>query len=357
MPSPYQRQLFSAIQAAGRLDIQVRYLTQSAPDRNWASEPLSPYEKLLSGATLRWLGPSAHWNPEIIDVLKSELYELFVLSDYSAPTTQFAMRWLTWHKKKWVFWGEIPGYLNRGRLGSALRRQLQQPIAKGAIAIAAMGSHAVEAYRHRFTSIPVFNIPYFCDLAPFKNAALKRYKCEKATIDILYSGQLIRRKGVDVLIHAFIRICEEIPNVRLQLLGAGPCVNYLMRMIPFQFRDRVNFLGFEQPDSVPKLFASADIFVLPSRHDGWGVVVNEALGAGLPIIVSDRVGARDLVQSEVNGLIVPAGDVDGLAAALLRLAGCPSLRRSFAMSSAARANQWGLDEGVTRWQELADQIL
>ena len=77
------------------------------------------------------------------------------------------------------------------------------------------------------------------------------------------------------------------------------------------------------------IFAAADAFVLPSRHDGWGVVVNEALGAGLPIIVSDRVGARDLVQHGGNGFITSVGDIDGLAGALLKLAQSEELRKSY----------------------------
>ena len=99
------------------------------------------------------------------------------------------------------------------------------------------------------------------------------------------------------------------------------------------------------------------MFVLPSRHDGWGVVVNEAIGAGLPIIVSDRVGARDLVENGVNGFITIAGNVDSLASALFKLARSHALRESFGRSSANRAAQWDVDEGVRRWVELSDQVL
>ena len=97
--------------------------------------------------------------------------------------------------------------------------------------------------------------------------------------------------------------------------------------------------------------------MLPSRHDGWGVVINEALGAGLPIIVSDRVGARDLVDDGRNGLITCAGDVEELADALLQLGQSHEMRRSFAAASAERAAQWDLDEGVRRWIELYDRAV
>src|SRR5262249_14044903 len=88
MPSPYQRQLFQALQSHSRMEIRVLYCAHSAPDRHWSIDPLSAYEEILPGSTIDWLGPSAHFNRGIIEVLKKDSSELFVLSDYSAPTTQ-----------------------------------------------------------------------------------------------------------------------------------------------------------------------------------------------------------------------------------------------------------------------------
>ena len=100
------------------------------------------------------------------------------------------------------------------------------------------------------------------------------------------------------------------------------------------------FLGHRAPAELPGLFAEADAFVLPSRHDGWGVVINEALGAGLPIIVSDGVGAaHDLVTHGVNGLITPAGDACALRDALVLLACDPLRRRAMADASRVRTGR------------------
>jgi glycosyltransferase involved in cell wall biosynthesis len=238
-----------------------------------------------------------------------------------------------------------------------LRYQLQRPIANGATAIAAIGSGAVTAYQMLFPPLHVYNIPYFCDLAPFRAASIAERTRTKPTVDVLFSGQLIDRKGVDVLIRAFTKIAFQVPELHLQLLGSGPALGALTNLVPLDLRSRVQFLGFRQPSSLPKIFAEADIFVLPSRHDGWGVVVNEALGAGLPIIVSDCVGARDLVEDGVNGFITIAGDVDSLASALFKLGKSWSLREAFGRSSTDRAARWDVGEGVRRWVELADQVL
>jgi glycosyltransferase involved in cell wall biosynthesis len=357
MPSPYQQQLFKALNSDGRLKIRVLYCARDVEDRNWVVTSLAPYEEVMPGTAIRWLDRGAHVNPSITKILHKEESDLFVLSNYSAPTTQIAMRYLTWRKRNWVFWGEVPGFQERGKVGRVLRHHLQRPIGSGATAIAAIGSGAVDAYERLFPSVRVFNIPYFCDLAPFRTASIEKWTQPKPTVDILFSGQLIKRKGVDLLIRAFNEIAPQLPRMRLKLLGTGPALGMLTKLISPGLRERVQFLGFKQPADLPEVFSDADIFVLPSRHDGWGVVVNEALGAGLPIVVSDRVGARDLVESGVNGFVTAAGNIDSLATALLELGRSKALRESFGRASASLSEQWDVDEGVQRWVRLTDQVL
>jgi len=357
MPSPYQQQLFKALNVDGQLELRVLYCAHDVEDRHWRRAPLASYEEVLPGTGIPWVDRGARINPSIIRILHNETSDLFVLSNYSAPTTQMAMRYLTWRGKKWMFWGEMPGFRERGTVGRLLRRHLQRPIGTGATGIAAIGSGAEEAYKKRFPSLRVFNIPYFCDLAPFRMASIMNAKHAKPTVDILFSGQLIKRKGVDLLIRAFNEIAPQLRRLRLKVLGTGSALGMLTELVAPSLRERVQFLGFKQPGELPEIFADADIFVLPSRHDGWGVVINEALGAGLPIVVSDCVGARDLVKTGVNGFITATGNVDGLAKALLELSQSNAMRESFGRASEACSEKWDVDEGVRRWVQATNQVL
>ena len=332
MPSPYQRQLFQAIYNAGKIELQVFYFTEGAHDREWQRPDLMPFETVLEGRTFSALGPSAHWNPGVMQKFDRVAPDLTIISDYSALTAQLVMRKLSAHRHKWVFWGEVPGFSHRGMIGSFLRRRLQAPLEK-ADAIVGIGSVAVSAYEQLFPGKPVFNIPYFCDLAPFRTA--REMAPPNQFIDILFSGQMIDRKGFPDLLAAFDRIARKNPALRLRTLGGGPEKAAYQEMVPDDLRNRVVFHGHKDPRDLPEVFASADIFCLPSKHDGWGVVVNEAIGAGLPIVVSDAVGAGgDLVTHGENGFITPVGDVDALSRALHILASdvcaaskCPMLRR------------------------------
>ncbi|WP_056038789.1 glycosyltransferase family 4 protein [Loktanella sp. 3ANDIMAR09] len=356
IPSPYQRQLFTALAARGDVDVQVFYFTAGAHDRSWAIPDLHPFETILPGRTLTRLGPSAHWNPGIMGRIAQADPDLVIVSDYSAVTAQVAMRGMARRGLPFVFWGEVPGFSTRGQLGTFLRRQLQAPL-RHARAIAAMGSVAVPAYRALCPGLPVANIPYFCDLAPFR-AARDAATTDPDTIDVLFSGQMIPRKGFDVLLTAFDRVARSHPQLRIVALGGGPAQDEYAAAVPADLRDRVVFLGHRDPADLPQVFAAADLFCLPSRHDGWGVVVNEALGAGLPVLVSDAVGAGpDLVQDGETGFITPAGDADALAQVLDRLAGDAALRARMTEAVCAAAARWDVDEGARRWASLAHDLL
>src|SRR5262249_47435280 len=133
----------------------------------------------------------------------------------------------------------------------------------------------------------------------------------------LFCGQMIRRKGVDLLLTAFDRLITKGHDVRLLLVGwQGDLSDFLPSISPAA-RCNTIYEGFQPPEQLANYFAKADVFVLPSRHDGWGVVVNQALAAGLPIITSDAVGAGlDYVENGSNGLRVAAGEVDALYRAM-----------------------------------------
>ena len=102
------------------------------------------------------------------------------------------------------------------------------------------------------------------------------------------------------------------------------------------------FTGFVNQSELPALYAASDVFVLPSEDEPWGLAVNEAMCAGLPVVVSREVGCvPDLVRDGVNGYTPAAGDVDGLARALRRLIEDEDLRRRQGQASLARILQWG----------------
>ena len=99
--------------------------------------------------------------------------------------------------------------------------------------------------------------------------------------------------------------------------------------------------------SFRRYYAVADVLVLPSEREPWGLVINEAMNAGTAVIVSDQVGAAaDLVEDGVNGYVVPVGDVEMLASRLRGITSDPALAKSMGASSLARISRWDFEADV-----------
>ena len=116
---------------------------------------------------------------------------------------------------------------------------------------------------------------------------------------------MTHRKGVDLLARAFKRLAAESPRVRLTIMGEGDLMPRVRHLLAGT--DRVEWLGFKDWDELPDVYSSAHALCVPSRHDGWALVVPEGLASALPTIATDRTGAAlDLVRTGHNGwLILP----------------------------------------------------
>ena len=117
--------------------------------------------------------------------------------------------------------------------------------------------------------------------------------------------------------------------------------NRCCRTTAVSLGNRAMFVGFQNQSALPALFAASDIFVLPSSDEPWGLVVNEAMASGLPVIVSDDVGAAtDLVQGRGTGRTYPVGDVERLADCLSELLGSGELRRAMGRTAESVIADW-----------------
>jgi glycosyltransferase involved in cell wall biosynthesis len=163
----------------------------------------------------------------------------------------------------------------------------------------------------------------------------------QATTKFLFAGRPAREKGVRVLMEAWRTSGLRAPAAALVLVGVGPTPPWVPAGGAVEgARDGVSFLDPVSPSELRNFYAAADVLVLPSIptrtfREPWGLVVNEAMNRGLPVIASDAVGAAagGLVRDGRNGLVVPAGDSAALANAMRRLAADAPLR--------ARLGEWG----------------
>lgn len=145
----------------------------------------------------------------------------------------------------------------------------------------------------------------------------------------LFAGAAIHRKGFDLLTAAFARVAAEVPGASLRVAGPHGELTHLAGAATV-------LAGPTDQAGLARELGAADCLVLPSRNDSYAMVVAEALACGTPVLVSDHVGAKDLVREGVNGWIVPAGDGEALAERMLWCARDPQAVR--AMREACRAS-------------------
>lgn len=165
-------------------------------------------------------------------------------------------------------------------------------------------------------------------------------------VRLLYVGRISREKDLDVLAAAYAKVREGNQRVQLYLIGHGPYSKALAATLP-----EAIFLGYLTGEKLAKAYASADIFVFPSTTDTFGNVVIEAQASGLPVIVSDLGGPKELVDDGVDGLVTKARDVDDVARAITLLAANQGMRTQMGKKARQRVIDRSWPEAFRKfWQ-------
>jgi glycosyltransferase involved in cell wall biosynthesis len=243
--------------------------------------------------------------------------------------------------------------LKRSRLKTAARRIALGGLYSQCDRFLAIGS-ANEAF-YKSLGIPdakIFRMPYAVDNARFISvsrltvAERKEWRQRLGVEDehpvIVYASKLQPHKRPQDVIKAGEVLRREGLAFHLMMVGSGELERELKEMVHAIGLPRVHFPGFVNQSVLPRIYAAGDVFVLPSEEEPWGLVVNEAMCAGLPIVATSAVGsAQDLIRRGENGVIYEPGDVEGLAAALRPVIVNLELRAAMSRRSIEIISDWG----------------
>jgi phosphatidylinositol alpha-mannosyltransferase len=167
---------------------------------------------------------------------------------------------------------------------------------------------------------------------------------------VLFVGALVWRKGLPTLIRALTILHRQRQDFDLLVVGDGPGRGRVRRMLPAELREKVHFLGFIPRHRLVECYAKADVFCAPARgRESFGMVLLEAMAAGLPIVASDIEGYRNVLSHGLEGLLVPPDDPQALARALSMLFDSPEECAQF-------GHRGQLKAAGLRWREIARQL-
>lgn len=184
---------------------------------------------------------------------------------------------------------------------------------------------------------------------PLRGSQRRKYAGDNEAI-IYFVGRLVREKGVEFLLRALPSVLAEFPQTRVVISGTGPMEELLLKQAStFGIIDKIVFTGFVTDEERNCLLASADLTVLPSLYEPFGIVALEAMVTGSPVIVSDVGGMGEVVRHGVDGLKCPPGNHLALSASIRTLLGDRPLRERLGRSGRQKA----LSE--YSWQSLAEK--
>lgn len=304
--SYHQVEFFDELAKSDKLQVKVLYQLESTFDRNWKNRIVPSHDFELLRRIYISKSRALYLNFGLIKVIRGFQPDKIILTQY-ANLNQLFLLWMSvlLCSKKMILWTERPGIsfneapvLSNNFLRVVGRQLSLLPIKlNNSIQIWGIGRFSCEYYDSMVIR-KAYNVPYYSDIQKFLTS--KRVNNETNTIKLLFAGKFIKRKGIDLLIE--VVKSKYFPNIEFHFLGTGPLQKDVIDLC--ESNDYCFYHGFVEREQMADFYIDKDVLILPGRHDGWGMVIQEAMASGLGIISTQNVGAAlDLVDSE-NGILI-----------------------------------------------------
>jgi glycosyltransferase involved in cell wall biosynthesis len=364
-PTSYRAPLFDIIAARADIDLLIAYAAQTVAGRTWEVDIRHPHVFLsgfrLPGA-LKVLRHEYPITPGIVGILERNRPDVVVVSGWSTFGAQAAIIWCRVRRVPYVLVVESHDYVPRRAWRRVVKNLVVPRIVRSAAGVLVTGSLVRASMIARGAGdnrIQIF--ANTIDVADFKSRAdaLAAKRSELRTflgirnhdVAVVCVARLVEDKALDTLIRA---AAAAGPPVVAVLVGEG-AEQQRLEELASHLGVRVVFTGVVDWNRIIEIYVASDVFALVSRHETWGVVVNEAAACGLPLVLSDHVGAaHDLLEVGQNGLLVPPDDVSATARALRELAADETMRLRFGQRSRQIMEEWGYARSVQSFVTLVE---
>jgi glycosyltransferase involved in cell wall biosynthesis len=357
-PTPYRAPLLDRIAAHEEVDLTVVYAAGTVAGRTWRVEP-NHHAVFLRGLRIPGAQRILHHDypvtPGVVPALTEIRPSVVVVSGWSTFAAQAAIAWCGLKGVPYVLVVESHDEGPRAGWRRTVKGTVVPPVVQRASGILVTGTLARDSMISRGAAPErVHLFANTIDVEGFGEDAARlddrRPELRRALdagpddVVVLSVARLAPEKGLDVLIRAVAAAGD--PRLVLALAGEG-AERARLQARAQQLGVRLALVGDVDWDRIVELYVAADVFALLSAREPWAVVVNEAAACGLPLVLSDRVGAaHDLLRDDENGALVPAGDVDAAATALRALAADPKRRAEQGARSRELARDWGYGPSV-----------
>lgn len=350
IPSPYRVSFFNEL--SKYCELTVVFEVQDAQDRDekWKCDEKIDFRCVFLRAIVR--KAASGFCPDVVKYIKEYRKDIIILGNYSTPTGLFCTLYMNLHHISYVLNADGGLIAN----DSAWKRGIKRFFIGSADYWLSSGKGCSQYLVH-YGADPdnIFCYPFASNRENDGNAVdadTKQFLRGKLGIRekkmILFVGQFIIRKGLDVLLEA----CWNLHETAVVMVGGRDIDTFLpsgQNSLPTHFY----IGGFKEKDALKEYYQAADVFVLPTREDIWGLVINEAMTYGLPVVTTDRcVAGLELVENEENGYIVPVDDVEKLRESIERLLTDDDLRLRMSAANCKKMEKYTIENMARRHYEI-----
>lgn len=317
MPSPYRVDFFNEMGKSCELTVMFERERDHSRDARYKADKYKNFKAVFPKGIA--VGAAEAFCPSVISLLSKKKFDHIIVGNYYTPTGMLAIEYLRLmripfilstdggmvkedsgfkYKLKKHFIGSASGWLSTGKMTTDY--------------LTYYGADREKTVVYPFTSLWKKDILDNPLTTAEKNVFRQKLGMSEKII-VISVGQFIHRKGYDVLLKACTDLDE---GIGVYIIGGTPTEEYLQMKKELHL-EQVHFVDFMNKQALAEYYKAADLFVLPTREDIWGLVVNEAMAYGVPVITTNRcVAGVELIENGVTGEIVPSDDVEALRGAI-----------------------------------------
>ncbi len=338
IPSPYRVAFFNELGKHCELHVLFERKASNERDKSWSKYNFINFNGIfIKGIAL---GDSSKLCLTIGSYIKKINPEIVVVCNFSNPTGIILVNYCIKHKIK--YYVEADGGFEVTKK-SGFKYKLKKKMFNNAIGCFSSAKESDKYYtscevnqdkliRYHFSSI-------------FRKDIIKNKEKNNDKIKLLFVGQFIHRKGVDVLLKSVAKIKEL--DFHLDIVGGLPTEEYLNIVKENGIEDKITFCGFKPFDEIKNMMNDADVFVLPTREDIWGLVINEAMAFGDAIITTNRcIAGLELIENGKNGFMVDVDNVDALANAMKTIITNKNMLQLMQLNSLLKIKDYTIEQMV-----------
>ncbi len=367
-PVQYQTPFFKKLAQHSQIDLMVYFCSRHGVEKKvdsgfgvafkWDIPLLEGYQYKFLKNYFPFITGNRLWlsvNPAIIKELRKGKYDAILIHGYVAISNWLAFIGARLSRTPIIFRGETVLWHSQHKLGRAIKGLFLKFLFRRIDAFLPIGRRSREFYlTYGVSENRMFLTPYSVDNEYFIEQR-KKWQGRRGEIKkelniseniplILYASKITQRKRPMDILKAFEKLEQK---AVLVFVGDGELRPILERYVKKNNIKNVFFIGFKNQTELPKYYSIADIFVLPSSYEPWGLAINEAMCYALPIITTDAVAAAiDLVHHKENGYIYPVGDIDKLTDCLSKLLKEFGLGKKMGKRSLEMIAKWSYKEDV-----------